>query len=301
MGNLQHSATESTQIILCACCDLFHRTSNPQVCTIFAEVLREGADFLYPHVDRFIHDFVEDLADGDEGINRLLDHGLGIELFTRFFEGADLFHSVASILMATTDTCKQRLSGQISEADEMPPIASFLSEIFLGANRDERILVDAIGCYEKVGLIVSISFDLLTQSGVMGAFAEYVHNGDFGLRYAAAHCLFTAVAAAGPHVARSLFGSRLMIEALSLFEYDANDLLSEILTAIGAAVATIHEFGMLQYRFFDEFEWELADIVKDLLTAEDEEVRAVACVIADSNFPDLKYREGSWQKATKRQ
>jgi hypothetical protein len=291
LGNLQRSGPESTQMILSACCDLFHKTSNPEVCGIFAEVLRKGADFLYPHVDRFVHNFVEEFANEDEGVNELLDRGLGIDLFARFFEGAHLFRSVASILTVTTDSCRQRLVEFLSGGDEMPPIASFLSEIFLDGCRDEKILADAICCYEKVGTILSVSFDLLTNVSVMGAFAEYVDNGNFGLRYATAHCLFTAVAAARPHVARSLFGSRVMVDALSLFEYDTGDLLSEILKAVGATLAMIHRVGLLHYRFFDEFERELAGILKELLTAEDENVRAGACAIANDNFPDLKYRE----------
>jgi len=63
-------------------------------------------------------------------------------------------------------------------------------------------------------------------------FQYYLEKDDFNLCFAVIHCLFAAITITrtqetGPVVIRCLFSIHLMIDVLSLFEYDSEFVLSE--------------------------------------------------------------------------
>jgi hypothetical protein len=251
------------------------------MCDMFCDILRRRAAFLYWRVAEFVRTFI--CTQADSGVNRLLDHGFGIELFTQFFDGPlDRFvlRSISSLLTTSTLACKDRLASLIDES-----IIDVFERAILGAALDPQLAADVVECFEKVGVINTISFGLLNRDDVLTAFECCLANGAFALRYAAARCLFAALTVAGPEVSQGLFSRPIMMDAFDVFEYDDGTWLVEMLRAVEQAVTAMGRPVGLP--FWPEFEARFAGVVVALIDCEDETVSIVAGSIAADHFPDL--------------
>jgi hypothetical protein len=125
LAHFQRDCDRAAAQILHGCCDLFSRfhvqtwpdSAISQTCDIFCDILRQRAAFLYWRVAEFVRNFI--CAQADSGVNRLLDHGFGVELLTQLFNGPlDRFvlRSISSLLTASTSACKERLASLIDES-----------------------------------------------------------------------------------------------------------------------------------------------------------------------------------------
>jgi hypothetical protein len=286
---LVHLGADSDQVILHGCCDLFAQVDIQtcsdsiisQTCDIFCQILRHRADFLYWRVAEFVRNFI--WAKADSGVNVLLEHRFGIELFTQLFDcPLDRFvlRSISSLLTVSTPACKDRLASLIDAS-----ITCVFERALLDVDADSQLPTDVIECFEKVCVINTISFELFNRQEVLAAFEYCLDNGDFKLRYAAAHCLFAALTVAGRDVSQSLFSRPVMTDALDVFECGGGARLMEMLRAVEQAITAIGRPAA--DRFWPEFEERFAGVVAALLDCEDETVRIVAGSIAADHFPDL--------------
>jgi hypothetical protein len=261
----------------------------------YGMVVERRIRVLYPHIASFAEQLVNGLPESDEGLRILLDAGF-LHVFVVFHDDSgdvSLLPAILSLLSGVMEDTKGAVFRVVSE---MPDLAAEFVALFLDRRVGFSAMAQGIECYRRLGLVIPDVFHLIERTEVLSALAADLRGSHFELRLAAGSCVCASISKAGPRMARTLFASRsrILIETLSLFEYDSPALLSELLRTMGMALESVHSFGLLRYSSFDEFEGLFAKTVQRMMVNESEMVREAAADIATVFFPELKYG-GHWR------